>query len=728
MLMQQVPDVRDIVLVGGGHSHVQVLRRFGMRPEPGVRLTLIAREPHTPYSGMLPGFIAGEYRWDDIHIDLARLGAYCDARFIADEVVGVAPDDRRILLNDRPSIRYDVLSINTGGIPLKGMPVHETVVPVKPIGRFIEAWERLLERTRDHVGFPLAIVGGGPGSVELAVAIAERYGKRFCITLVTADSTILRNHSNRTRTTIERVLGLHGIVTTTSFNVVGVDSAGLRSESGDFVATESTLWVSGVEAPKWLGESGFDVDGDGFLRVDRTLRSTSHSEVFAAGDAVDLVGQPRPKSGVFAVREGPVLAENLRRFVLSKRLRKYRAQRRALALIRVSRQSAVASRGAWSMHGRWMGTWKHWIDTRFMRRFNQLPSMTLGETTLPVSLRDDAPAAIRCGGCGAKLGADLLARVLGQLPIQAGPDIKQGIGDDAAIVELGSSSIVTSCDSFRAMISDPYRFGRIAAHHAMSDLFAMGAAPQIALAIATVPAMADALMEDDLLQMMSGAVSVFSSHGVRLVGGHSAESTELSIGFTVTGAAPEDPLLKSGMQVGNRLVLSKPIGTGVLLAGVMHGKTSARDLMKAIEMMDQSNALAAGILRDHGATACTDITGFGLLGHLGEMARASERAVVLDAFSVPILGGASALMESGVESSLQRNNEQVITDFVVPEQHVHTPLVRLLVDPQTAGGLLASVPRDAGASCVVALAQHGYDHAHIVGEVTDESTSRIRIT
>ena len=486
--------------------------------------------------------------------------------------------------------------------------------------------------------------------------------------------------------------------------------------------------VTGVEAPKWLAESGFAVDQNGFIRVDRSLRSASHRNVFAAGDVVDLIDQPRPKSGVFAVREGPVLAENLRRFVLSKRLRQYRAQRRALALIRVGRRSAVASRGVWSMRGRWMGAWKHWIDRRFMRRFKQLPIMTVPEPELAPGLRDDAPAAMRCGGCGAKLGADLLARVLGQLPIQADSDIKQGIGDDAAIVELGSSSIVTSCDSFRAMISDPYRFGRIAAHHAMNDLFAMGAVPRIALAIASVPAMADAMMEDDLLQMMTGAVSVFSSHGVSLVGGHSAEASELSIGFAVTGAAPNEPLLKSGMQVGDHLVLSKPIGTGVLLAGAMQGKTAARDLMTSIEMMDQSNALAAGILRDHGATACTDVTGFGLLGHLGEMMRASDRAVVLDAFAVPVLGGANALMEDGVESSLQQNNEQATKDFVVPEKHVHTPLVRLLADPQTAGGLLASVPRDNSASCNVALAQHGYVRAHVVGMVTEETMSQIRIT
>jgi len=375
-----------------------------------------------------------------------------------------------------------------------------------------------------------------------------------------------------------------------------------------------------------------------------------------------------------------------------------------------------------------MGLWKHWIDDRFMRRFNQLPSMKIDEPSLPRVLRDDAPSAMRCGGCGAKLGADLLARVLGQLPPQADPDVTQGIGDDAAIVELGSSSIVTSCDSFRAMISDPYRFGRIAAHHAMNDLFAMGAEPKIALAIATVPAMADALMEDDLLQMMTGAVSVFSSHGVLLVGGHSAESSELSIGFAVTGASPEEPLLKSGMQVGNQLVLTKPIGTGVLLAGAMQGKTSARDLMSSIEMMDQSNALAARILRDHGATACTDVTGFGLLGHLGEMMRASDRTVVIDALAVPVLAGASDLMVVGIESSLQQNNEQATKDFEVPEAHTHSPVLRLLADPQTAGGLLASIPRDASASCVVSLAQHGYERAHVVGMVTDELTSRIRVS
>lgn len=726
--MQQIPDVRDIVLVGGGHSHVQVLRRFGMRPQPGVRLTLVAREPHTPYSGMLPGFIAGQYSWDDVHIDLARLSTFSDARFIADEVIGVDPEGGRIHFNDRPPVRYDVLSINTGGVPLRGMPVHETVLPVKPIGRFIEGWESLLKRTRGVVGFPLAVVGGGPGSVELAIAVAEHHGSRFDITLVTADDAFLQGHSKGTRATIQRILGLHGIVTLSGFGVNYVDDAGLWSASGEFLAAESTLWVTGVEAPQWPFEAGFDVDSNGFIRVNQWLQSTSHSNVFAAGDVVELDGQPRPKSGVFAVREGPVLAENLRRAVLSKRLRSYRAQRRALALIRVGPRSAVASRGPWSVHGRSMGLWKHWIDERFMRRFEQLPSMKIDEPSLPRALRADAPSAMRCGGCGAKLGADLLARVLGQLPLQADPDVVQGIGDDAAIVEFGSSSIVTSCDSFRAMISDPYRFGRIAAHHAMNDLFAMGAAPKIALAIATVPAMADALMEDDLLQMMTGAVAVFSSHGVILVGGHSAESSELSVGFAVTGESPKEPLLKSGMQVGDQLVLTKPIGTGVLLAGAMQGKTSARDLMSSIDMMDQSNALAARILREHGVTACTDVTGFGLLGHLGEMMRASHRSVVIDALAVPILSGANDLMVGGIESSLQQNNAQAIRDFEVPEAHTHSPAIRMLADPQTAGGLLASVPGAASASCVVALAQHGYERAHVVGMVTDELTSRIRVS
>ncbi len=718
------PAVRDIVLVGAGHSHVQVLRRFGMRPEPGIRLTVVAREIHTPYSGMLPGHVAGHYDRDEMHIDVARLARFAEARLIPAEVTGLDLDGHRVVMEDRPPLRYDILSLNTGGVPGGGHAERPWITPVKPIGQFLPRWNAVceeLERGPMH----LVLVGGGPGSVELALAMRARYPGTARCTLVTADAGILVGHTGAVRRKLRRLLSARDVELHTDFFVEAVEEDRVRGRDGRSLPHEHVFWVTGVEPFAALRDSGLATDADGFVEVNGALQSTSHPDVFAAGDAAGMRRAPRPKSGVFAVRQGPVLADNLRRHALGRPLRRYRAQRRALALIGTADGRAVASRGPWRVSGQWVWVWKDWIDRRFMRRFQELPAMETPSPALAAGLRADAPDAMRCGGCGAKLGADILARVLRRLPEQSAHDVVQGIGDDAAVVRLESATLAMTCDGFRAMVDDPYRFGRIAAHHAMNDLFAMNAAPRHALALVTVPVMADALMEEDLYQVMAGAVSVFHAHDVTLAGGHSAEGAELSAGFAVTGAAPDAVLAKGGLRAGQSLVLTKALGTGALLAGAMQGRTSGRDLLAALDLMDASSAAAARILVAHGATACTDVTGFGLAGHLSEMTRASGAAARLHLGDVPMVPAAVALMEEGVQSSLQPNNERALDDYVVRGRGSGDPRLRLLADPQTAGGLLAGLPAASARACVGALRDAGYADSAIIGEVILEGLSVI---
>ena len=718
------PAVKDIVLVGAGHSHVQVLRHFGMRPEPGLRLTVITREVHTPYSGMLPGHVAGVYEWGEMHIDVARLARFADARLVASEVTALDLDGSRVCMRGRPPLRYDILSLNTGGVPGQGLTERPYLTPVKPIGRFLPRWAEvratLAARPRR-----LVLVGGGPGSVELALAMRACFPETARCTLVTADAAPLALHGAAVRRKLGRLLAMREVEVVTDFHVESVEADRIHARDGRALAHDHVFWVTGVEAFGGFRDSGLATDADGFIEVGPTLRSTSHPDVFAAGDAAGMRDAPRPKSGVFAVRQGPTLAGNLRRHALGKPLRRYRPQRRALALIATSDGRAVASRGGWHASGRWVWTWKDWIDRRFMRRFQELPEMEVPAPKLAPELGADAPDAMRCGGCGAKLGADILERVLRRLPQRVSPDVVQGIGDDAAVVKLGSPTLAMSCDGFRAMVDDPYRFGRIAAHHALNDLFAMNAAPAHALALVTVPVMADAMMEEDLYQVMSGAVAVFDAHDVTLAGGHSAEGAELSVGFAVTGAAPERVLAKGGLRAGQHLVLTKAIGTGALLAGAMQGRAAGGDLVTVLDLMDASSAEAARILVQHGATACTDVTGFGLAGHLSEMTRASGVAASLRLCSVPMLPAAVALMEAGVRSSLQPNNERALDDFVVRGCPLGDPRLRMLADPQTAGGLLAGLPAASAASCVAALHDAGYGDSAIIGEVLPDGGSLI---
>ena len=342
------PPLRDIVLLGGGHAHVQVLKRFGMHPEPGLRLTIVAREPHSPYSGMLPGFVAGHYVWDDIHIDLVRLAAFAGARFIAAEATGLDLANRRIVFGDRPSLRYDVLSINTGGVPGERF-ASDFVTPVKPIGRFLPVWERLVA---DGALRRLAIVGSGPGGVELALAIASCFAE-LGIVLIEASPEILPGFAPAARSRLHKALVGQGITVEAGFQVVEARGEQVVAADGRALGVDHVLWVTGVEAPPWPAAGGLATDAAGFVAVNDCLQSLSHPGVFAAGDVAAIAGAPRPKSGVYAVRQGPALAHNLRAAATGLKLRRYRPQRRALAIVGLGDENAVASRGSHAASGRW---------------------------------------------------------------------------------------------------------------------------------------------------------------------------------------------------------------------------------------------------------------------------------------------------------------------------------------------------------------------------------------
>jgi selenide,water dikinase len=293
--------------------------------------------------------------------------------------------------------------------------------------------------------------------------------------------------------------------------------------------------------------------------------------------------------------------------------------------------------------------------------------------------------------------------------------------DDAAVVRVPPGmALVHSVDFFRAFVDDPYRFGKVAANHALGDIFAMGAEPQSATAIATVPPGLEAKVEDTLFQMMSGAVEVLNAAGCALVGGHTGEGQELALGFAVNGLIDESLVnltRKGGMQPGDVLILTKPIGTGTLLAAHARLAAKGRWIDAALQSMMVSNQRAARCLRAFGATACTDLTGFGLLGHLLEMTQPSGVDAELVLSDLPLLEGAEACVAAGIVSSLQPANVRLRHALYDQEELANHPRYPLIFDPQTAGGLLASVPADRGQDCLAALQAAGYAHAAIIGRV-----------
>lgn len=373
--------VTDIVLVGGGHAHVRVLTAFAGKPAPGVRVTLIARELNTPYSGMLPGVVAGIYPVEDAHIDLVRLAAATRTRLIHAEAVGLDRIARRVLIDGRPPVAYDIVSIDVGIAPaldaIEGAREH--AIAVKPIGQFLEKLDDLLARCAQPDGpRRIAAVGGGAGGVELLLSMrtriraeasaAGRDPNAFDFALVT-DGEIMKSHNVAVRAAFRRLFAEKGVALHEHRRVERVEPGGIWMADGTAIEADATVISTNAAAPGWFARTGLALDAGGFIAVGPTLQAINDADVFAAGDCAGLIETPREKAGVYAVRAGPPLAANLRRRALGRPARGWRPQRRHLALVSSGERYAVASRGPFKVEGAWVWRVKDWIDRRWMRMY-----------------------------------------------------------------------------------------------------------------------------------------------------------------------------------------------------------------------------------------------------------------------------------------------------------------------------------------------------------------------
>lgn len=368
-----------IVLVGAGHAHVSVLRELSQRPASGIHLTLLTPSADTPYSGMLPGHVAGLYRRDEMHIDAGSLARRAGARLCQDEAVGLDLAGRQVLCKAHLPLPYDIVSLNVGSIPNVGtVPgAAEHAIPVKPISSFLPHFEALRARVLAGQSRRVVLVGAGAGGVELLLSVERRLRRdapdqalRFA--LVAGSSDILPSFPPAFRARFRRVLAARGIALHTDARVVRVNKVGVHFAGGKIDADE-VLWAAEASPAPWLVGTGLALDPQGFLRVDATLRALGRNDVFAAGDMVAFDPGALPRSGIYAVRAGPVLAANLRATATGERLRRYRPQSSALYVVSTGERCAVATRNGLTLGGAWAWRLKDHVDRRFVARFNDLP-------------------------------------------------------------------------------------------------------------------------------------------------------------------------------------------------------------------------------------------------------------------------------------------------------------------------------------------------------------------
>ncbi len=728
MQSDSYPVTRDLVLIGGGHTHALLLRRWGMAPMPGVRLTLISPDPTAPYTGMVPGMVAGHYAEADLQIDLVRLTRFAGARLVPGRAVAIDRVARRITVPGRPPIAYDVASLDIGittDLPdLPGFADHGH--PAKPLDLFAADWQLALARFATGEAAEIAVIGGGVGGVELALAMAHRVRALAVqpqIVVLEQGAQALTALGAGARGALLRHLAAAGVQLHAAARVIALEPGCAVLADGRRVLSHFTVSAAGAQPQGWLASTGLALH-QGFVTVTPTLQSVTDPLIFAAGDCAHMAETPRPKAGVFAVRQAPVLLANLRAALSGGTMIRYRPQRDYLRLISTGGKRAIADRSGWQVGGRWVWAWKDRIDRRFMARFQDLPGMAA-----PVAVPTGAAAGLAeilaqqplCGGCGAKVGRADLEAALANLPPPRRADVLSGAGDDAAVLRHGTGVQVLTTDHLRSVTADPWLMARIAAVHALGDIWAMGAVPQVALSQVILPRMSATLQARTLAEITAAAAAVFGGEGADLVGGHTSVGAELTIGFTVTGLAPGAPVAKGGAVPGDVLVLTKALGSGIVLAADMAGLAPGDVVVAAHRAMLVPQGAAARLLAPV-AHAMTDVTGFGLAGHLGEMlaasgAGSSSVGARLDLAALPLLPGALALATAGVRSSLDPQNRAFapVTGLVAAAARDPGRLA-LLFDPQTCGGLLAAVPGAAAARLVAALQALGLPAA-VIGTV-----------
>lgn len=376
---------RKLVIVGGGHAHVQVIRALAEQPEPDLDITLVTDRLLTPYSGMLPGHIAGFYSHSEMHIDLGRLAHASGIRLVTSAAIGMNLESRQLKTADGSAIPYDLLSLNVGITPdLSGIAGGEKYgIAVKPISTFLQKLDALLdEAARPDGPRRIVLAGGGAAGIELALALKARlgqfdpHGRPFWIAIA-AGNRLVPTLNPALRRRALGALSRHDVTVLDCFRVVEINSEGIRDELGRFVEADAVLISTAAKAPAWLAETGLATGAGGFLSIAPTLASVSDGAVFAVGDCATVLEDPMPKAGVFAVRQGAALTGNLRRALRGEPLIPHRPDPDFLTILMTGDGSAIAGRGRWwAVEGRWVWHWKDWIDRRFMRRFSEFRKNT----------------------------------------------------------------------------------------------------------------------------------------------------------------------------------------------------------------------------------------------------------------------------------------------------------------------------------------------------------------
>ena len=703
---------KDLVLVGAGHTNCLFIKMWAMKSNVSLRVTLINSDPISSYTGMLPSLVAGLCAKSDAQINLFELCRASGVRLIIDTVKEIDKKQSQLVCKTGRVVNFDLLSINIGSnsLPLIN-GFRKYGCSVRPLAVFHERWEKFLQSLNSNSCPVICIIGGGLASIELSFAMDIRLRKmgieNFNIKIFergTAFGKLSQSQQRylKAKATLRKI----EIIENTVVREVSTD--GLIKENGKLVHAGFIVSCIGPQPNDLIKNSKIE-NRDGYASVDKTLKVKGLNNVFAVGDCADFPSQAVDKSGVYAVRQAPILYKNILKLLSKKELVHFKPQSDYLKLIIYEGTSAILLRNGIAFSGKWVWSLKKYIDKKFIKNFKKVSENASKKLK---SIGNDSKRML-CGGCGSKVGNVILEASLKNISYADSEHIVSEIGDDAAVLKINSSFQALTTDHLRSFTNDAWLQSKITAIHALGDLWAMGSNPDIALTNIIIPESSNEIQKRTIKEIIDGANSVFDAEGVKIVGGHTSLGKEIVIGFTLGGFSEKRPKTVDKACAGDQIILTKPLGSGVLLAGEMRFEGEAQDLKNLFDDMSKSQSSISKVLSG-AANSMTDITGFGLAGHLLNIISKSKLGAKIFLDQIPLYSGVHNLIAKDIRSSIFENNYMYAQRMIIKT----TANTDILFDPQTSGPLLATIPKAKVKGVLGASEESGFE-CKVIGEVTN---------
>jgi selenide,water dikinase len=715
--LQQISLNKQLVLIGGGHSNVQVLRKLCMHQYNGLNVILISESYGAIYSGMTPGYIEKIYSLDEITIDLQRLCFNAGATFVKDKVISLDEENKILHLKENPSISFDILSINSGSISNKQTIQIENdskIISVKPIGSLVSKLKKIDEVIEKSSQKKISIVGGGIAAFELSFALHKRYDGKISIDIISKHPLGEKNLNTNSINKVKKIAKKMGIKLI-SKQAISINNSEIKLDD-DIIHRDLILLSTGASLPEWLVKSNLEID-ENFIAVNQQLQSLNFQNIFVSGDAASIQNSKRPKSGVMAVRQGEILKDNLFLFLQNKTLKKFKPQKNWLYLIGTYKNSAVLNYFNFSFEGKWCWALKKIIDLNFMKKFYFPGQIDMNKKIFNLNeYKDDIPKMF-CQGCGSKVSKNTLSNFL------SSQKTNQELSD-ATEIEFKQNNILQTIDHIKLFKSfNPYDFGIISYLHSQNDILAAGGSVH-SLSISIGVPFSKNLVEGFYLEyFMRGIQKEAARDGAILASGHSYQTEEPSTTITMNGSI----IKKSNKSLAaeeNLIYLSKPLGTGYLLAAYFQNSKllSTSDFKKLLSYLKTGNDLAAKSGFSCGSQLITDISGFGLASHLGDICQSSNLSAEIQLSNHILINDKLEILKN-FESSGYKNNYLSSFNLIgIRDDH---PLLKIVFDPQTNGPLLIAIDKEKKNEFEKNFEKNYFSKPLLIGEFTKQKEKLI---